>query len=122
MFQKISASLQRFFYGRNGLDRLGAVSLALALVLLILGRYVWQPLSFFSAALLLYAIFRCYSRDVAARRRENARFCHLLDPLRDREHCYFRCPKCSQRMRVPRGKGKIAVRCPSCGERFEKTT
>ena len=30
---------------------------------------------------------------------------------------YLDCPFCGQKMRVPRGKGKIAVKCPSCGER-----
>lgn len=30
---------------------------------------------------------------------------------------YLTCPFCGQRMRVPQGKGKIAVKCPSCGEK-----
>lgn len=30
---------------------------------------------------------------------------------------YLSCPFCGQRMRVPRGKGKLAVKCPSCGEK-----
>lgn len=30
---------------------------------------------------------------------------------------YLSCPFCGQRMRVPKGKGKIAVKCPSCGEK-----
>lgn len=41
---------------------------------------------------------------------------------KDREHRYFRCPKCGQTVRVPRGRGKINIRCPRCNERFIKNT
>ncbi len=29
------------------------------------------------------------------------------------------CPQCSQRLRVPRGKGRIRVTCTRCGNRFD---
>lgn len=32
-------------------------------------------------------------------------------------YTYLTCPFCGQKMRVPQGKGKIAVKCPSCGEK-----
>ncbi|MBO5073579.1 MAG: hypothetical protein J6C32_11505 [Eubacterium sp.] len=34
----------------------------------------------------------------------------------------FRCPKCHQTIRVPRGKGKIAITCPKCRNEFVKRT
>jgi hypothetical protein len=34
----------------------------------------------------------------------------------------IRCRECGQRMRVPRGKGKIRVRCSTCGERGDHTS
>ena len=37
---------------------------------------------------------------------------------RDRlDHKYLTCQSCGQKMRVPRGKGRIAVKCPKCGEK-----
>ena len=30
---------------------------------------------------------------------------------------YLCCPFCDQKLRVPRGKGKVAVKCPRCGEK-----
>ena len=35
---------------------------------------------------------------------------------------YFRCPNCKQKLRAPRGKGKIRVTCSSCGTQFQKRT
>ena len=32
----------------------------------------------------------------------------------------FKCPKCSQKLRVPRGKGKIMITCRRCGNEFKK--
>ena len=38
----------------------------------------------------------------------------------DREHRIFRCPKCDQRVRVPRGRGRIEITCPRCAHKFIK--
>lgn len=35
---------------------------------------------------------------------------------------YFACPNCSQKIRVPKGHGKIEITCPKCGEKFIKRT
>lgn len=38
----------------------------------------------------------------------------------DKEHRIFRCPNCDQRVRVPRGRGKIEITCPRCSHKFIK--
>ena len=38
----------------------------------------------------------------------------------DKEHRIFRCPNCDKRVRVPRGRGKIEITCPHCGNKFIK--
>ena len=37
-------------------------------------------------------------------------------------YAYFNCPKCKTELRVPKGKGKILITCPKCGEKFEEKT
>ena len=32
----------------------------------------------------------------------------------------YRCPKCRQKLRVPRGRGRIQISCPRCGTQFIK--
>lgn len=36
-----------------------------------------------------------------------------------KQYKYFICPQCTQRLRVPRGKGKLRVTCTRCGNVFE---
>ena len=68
------------------------------------------------------AIFRCLSRNTYKRYQENRRYLALRSRTKDKNHRYFRCPKCRQQIRVPKGKGKIAITCPKCKEKFIKKT
>jgi len=38
------------------------------------------------------------------------------------DHRTVRCPECSQKLRVPTGKGRITVTCPRCSHRFDRDT
>jgi len=120
MFRKMGDALRRFMYGRYGADQLGTALMVLGLVLCFLGAFLWDLLSVFAWAVLIYYSFRVFSKNIPRRRQENAWFLRVTAPLRDRQHRYFRCPGCRQSVRVPRGKGRIAIKCPKCGTRFEK--
>ena len=120
MFARLGEALRRFMYGRYGTDQLGLTLLIFGLVLSVLGGLFSGLLVLVSYVVLIYYIFRIFSRNIPARRRENAWFLRVLAPLRDRAHRYYRCPSCRKTVRVPRGKGKIIISCPSCGTRFEK--
>ena len=123
MFQRFKYAMQRFFYGRYGVDQLNTVLLVLGIVLCIVGmmtRVTW--LTYVSYIPLILAIYRTYSRNLQARRRENQRLLSLVKQLKDRDNRYFSCPKCRQKVRVPKGKGTVKIRCPKCGEQFVKKT
>ena len=117
--------LRRFMAGRYGTDKLNSVILwtGVALVVAALGAPLPNLLLHMLAYVLMgIAIFRTFSRNTYKRYRENWRFLMLIDRIKDREHKYFDCPRCHQPVRVPRGKGKIAITCPKCKEKFIKKT
>ena len=123
MFRKLGEKLRNFMYGRYGTDQLNTCLLIVGVVLCLLSMIPkLYFLGFISFIPLIVTIFRMYSRNIYKRRRENQAFLRLLAPIRDRKNRYFKCPKCHQHIRVPRGKGKIVIRCPSCGEKFTKKT
>lgn len=136
MFRRFGESFRRFMYGRYGTDELNialliaAVAISLTNSLLsfflrsgtVYTRYISPSLYLLMLGLLGYSLFRTFSRNIYARQKENRRFRDLRQRLRDRKNRYYRCPKCRQTVRVPKGKGKISIRCPKCGEKFVKKT
>lgn len=82
--------------------------------------------------LLIYTYFRMFSKNHAARYAENqrylnatARFRYWFDQQKKlanerKYHHIYVCPKCRQKIRIPKGKGKIMVRCPKCHHEFQR--
>ena len=119
-------AMQRFMAGRYGHDRLNLTLLVVGCVLcfvqLLVPSGVGVVLTILSEALLILSLFRCFSRNTYKRYNENRKFLLLIDQVKDRSHRYYACPKCRQTVRVPKGKGKIAITCPKCREKFVKKT
>ena len=128
MFRRIGDWFRNFMIGRYGSDKLNSYLLGAGIVLMLIGSFLGGKFALASWCSLvayiplLWCIFRMYSRNIEARRRENAAFLNFFAHLKDKDHRYFRCPRCHQTVRVPRGRGKISIRCPKCSERFIKTT
>jgi hypothetical protein len=119
--------LRRFMMGRYGTDKLNSLFLWIAVALILLSIFLpvgWPNMVvvLLSYVLMGVVIFRSLSRNTYQRHKENRWYLNLLERLKDREHRYFTCPKCKQPVRVPKGKGKIAISCPKCREKFIKKT
>ena len=124
---KILGFFRRFMMGRYGTDKLNIATLTAGVVVCFLGMFAPSALlglifTALSYGLMFLAIYRCFSRNTYQRYRENSRYLRFLERLKDRQHRYFTCPRCRQPVRVPRGKGKIAITCPKCKEKFIKKT
>ena len=84
------------------------------------------------AALLILCYYRSLSRNISKRTEENYRFYSLKDRFNNKFRSlkeqwanrklyhYYRCPQCRQKLRVPRGRGRIQISCPRCGTQFIK--
>lgn len=123
----LSAGLRQFMTGRYGTDRLNMLILGAGLVCCLLSSLLRQSflcviLVILSYGLMIWAIFRMLSKNTYKRYEENRKYLMLINRLKDRDNRYFTCPKCRQTVRVPRGKGKVAITCPRCKERFVKKT
>ena len=139
-FQRLRNGLSRFMYGRNGADQLGLCIIWTAILLDIVGMLTKKvPLlssiiGAVTTVMVLWALFRVFSRNLEKRRAENATFLQRVWwPLKrklssgrqqrmDKEHKYFTCKRCKTICRVPVGKGKVIITCPKCGAEIHGKT
>lgn len=127
LFSRIGVSFRNFMSGRYGTDKLNMVILGSGVLVSLIASFIRLPLvmlllTVLSYGLLIWALFRSFSRNTYKRYEENRRFGLFFDRLKDRQHRYYKCPKCRQSVRVPRGKGKISITCPRCREKFIRKT
>ena len=125
--QRLGYKFRNFMVGRYGTDKLNMVILSAGLVACLISAFFDSPqinllLTGVSYGLMIWALCRSFSRNTYKRYQENRKFLQFFDRLKDRQHRYYDCPKCRQVVLVPRGKGKIAITCPKCKERFVKKT
>lgn len=120
----------QFMQGRNGPDDLTYVLLivgaVLAFVNILVRNLILQLLVY---ACFVYAIYRMFSRNYEAIRRENRWFRSRRDSLKskkemfqqrknDRCHVYKKCPACKAVLRLPHRVGTHTTVCPRCNKEF----
>lgn len=127
--------LRRFMYGRYGVDQFSRALIILALILSVIVSFSRNSLLLLVAYIpLVYAIFRTLSKNINKRMQENVVYCRYAEKVKHRiqsiklslvgtkTHKYYRCTRCKQTIRVPRGKGKICITCPKCKTEFIRRT
>lgn len=124
---RLTAAMRKYMAGRYGTDKLNLAILGTALAICVVTGFVKIPLvnllmTAASYGLMIWAICRSFSRNTYKCYQENRKFLQFFDRLKDRDHRYYDCPRCRQNVRVPRGKGKIAITCPRCKEKFIRKT
>lgn len=124
--------LQRFMWGRYGNDQLNRFLMITVLVFLVLSMIFRGPFYFIALAALIYSYFRMFSRNITKRAAENQWYLQKTMKARGwfrkkkrelsqmKQYHIYKCPKCKQKIRVPRGRGRIAITCRKCGTEFVK--
>jgi DNA-directed RNA polymerase subunit RPC12/RpoP len=128
----------RFMQGRYGVDSLSKFTMGFALVSVILSVFTGRSrnlaalLDFLGLAAIVYTYFRIFSRNIPKRYAENQKFLGMTAGIRSRftreknlmsqrkTHHIYTCPGCGQKIRIPKGKGKIEIVCPKCQTKFVK--
>lgn len=128
---RLREKFMRFMQGRNGFDQLSQFLNLMVLVIFVLSLFIkWAPLYYFGIVLLGYMYFRVFSRNLPKRYAENQKFCNMRYDASIKKnkmkreweqrkiYRFYRCPMCKQKVRVPKGRGKICITCPKCREEF----
>ncbi len=128
---------RRFMQGRYGVDHFSHFLVFLAFFLMVIQLFVRHDVfrlivSILVVLILIFSYYRTFSRNHYQRYRENEWYLKYHNQVKyffSREkdhrmqrktHKIFRCPNCGQSIRVPKGKGKIAITCPMCRTEFIK--
>lgn len=128
--------LMRFMqgrYGSYGPDSLNKFLLTTAMITMLLSMFTrWNLLYVIALAALIYSYFRTLSKNYSKRYAENQMFLKSTEGIRRfynkkinemrqrKTHHIYKCPSCKQKIRIPKGKGKISIKCPKCSTEFIK--
>ncbi len=132
-WNRMMMKFRQWMAGRHGADNLGMCTLFSGLFLSLLGSILgWGIVSFLGFVLYVITLFRMFSRNEEARRKENQKYMELtgnctrkirqffIRQKNRKEYKYFKCPKCKQLLRLTRGCGEKTVTCAKCGHQFSQ--
>ena len=134
---RLKYMIYQFMQGRRGPDAFSRFLLISALVLILISgllvrvRLLYLLAYYTGATAFVYGYFRMLSRNLYKRELENQKFLAWYYKVTKgktlkqmmyarKNYAYFKCPRCGQKMRAPKGKGKIKVFCNRCNENFIK--
>ena len=124
--------------GRYGLDRLSQFMMIAGLVIVVIASFVRRPvivsnlIYLAGVVVVVLGYIRVFSRNIQKRYRENEKFMSLTAGIRRlfgrekyimkqrKDYRIFTCPGCKQKIRIPKGKGRIEITCPKCRTKFIK--
>lgn len=136
-FIKMGYKIQRFMVGRYGIDQLWRwliifyfIALVLANIAYRFSHIAYWALFVLAAAIVVFALYRVFSKNIEARRSENESWLKFSGNIRQKflfqknkfkqrkTHKFVKCKKCKKVLRLPKHKGKINVTCPHCKNTF----
>lgn len=124
---------RNFMVGRYGVDQFSKFLLSVALITMIISSFFGgQILYAISFVVFIYSYIRIFSKNINRRYKENMVFLKYQNRLfhvfrkgkntihQRKVYHIYKCPSCKQKIRIPRGKGRIRITCPKCHTEFIK--
>lgn len=124
--------LQRFMYGRYGVDELYRFLFILYILTFIVNMFVRsQILEIVSLIIVLITFYRVFSKNIVRRRKENMNYLkvkkaitrpinNIKRNINDKDHIYKKCSKCKTTLKlpIPYEIGIKHTKCPKCRKRI----
>ncbi len=134
--------LKNLMNDRYGLDHFGLFMVCFGIFLIIISsivrgksslNFVYILLYIISILLIVFAVYRVFSKDRERRYKENCVYFRIYRTLKRKckiiycnlksgTYKYFDCPKCKQLLYIRRGNGPLIMTCPKCENQFAKRT
>jgi hypothetical protein len=125
--------IYNFMRSRYGNDQLSSFLTWAGLILILIDLFAKTGIFYFlGLAAFIYGYIRIFSKQYEKRASQNRWFLEHTVGVRSffkrmkkskeagKDYRIFTCPKCEQMIRIPKGKGRIEIRCPKCGNTFIK--
>ena len=119
--------------GRYGADELSKVMMFIAVALMLINLFArLEILNIVVIVFIVLIYLRMFSKNIQKRYEENCRYYALKQKVLGffgkqkrtaqdlKTNHIYKCPSCGQKIRIPRGRGKIIITCPKCRHEFEK--
>lgn len=133
---KFEEKIIKFMYGRYGPDELYKFLFELYIVLIIINLFIRSNiLNFISLLVIIYMLFRFFSKKIYKRSKENQLFLKIkvnfLKPFKvvnlnfnDKDHIYKKCSKCGTILKLPlqTKAGFKKAKCPKCNKKVRLFT
>ena len=122
----------RFMQGRYGVDQLNRFLMIFAVVLMVFSMFGADLCYLLALLVMIYAYYRMFSKQIYKRSAENQKYLQYEWKVKEwirkkkselqqrKTHHIYKCPNCKQKIRVPKGRGRIAITCRKCQHEFVK--
>ncbi|WMJ86639.1 hypothetical protein [Anaerocolumna sp. MB42-C2] len=123
--------IRRFMVGRYGVDDLGKFLMWIAIIIMLPSVFFRNRIiEIIPFIILIISYVRVFSRNINQRYNENQKFLAYkrrflgyfqsanTRRMQKKNYHVYVCPTCKQKIRVPKGKGKICITCPKCKAEF----
>lgn len=127
----------QFMQGRYGVDQLSHFLIGTSVFVALLGMLFRIPAaSIICWVLIIIGYVRIFSKNISKRYAENQKFMDKTFGIRNAfaklkyrmkygkqtsdPYYIYKCKKCGQKIRIPKGKGRIMITCPKCKFQFKK--